>query len=326
MTLKTASQWRSAIAWALSFCLALGLGVYAYHHRAQLLAAAVGVWGAFATWVTGRGRSWLASRDGLGDAAAEGAMRKAQRFCLDLARRIGGGAMPLILRGRPVKPGAPSKPEEKIKMSWLSKILGLDNTPILKDINAVGKVLISTVESTVPGATGIINAAEALGGGPITVGSVTNVLATVEAPVFAAFESGLISWMSSTLNISAEEADDVLNGIATKAGITTTVVTQTTLGTPPAPSAPAPAPKVNAFAPSIASFEPPAGGTGTIVTLTGSGFTGASEVTVNGVQATNVAVITDATITFEVPAGSTPGPIVVTTPNGQASSAEAYGA
>ncbi|MCC3155373.1 IPT/TIG domain-containing protein [Hymenobacter sp. BT770] len=77
--------------------------------------------------------------------------------------------------------------------------------------------------------------------------------------------------------------------------------------------------------PTITSFTPTSGtggavGTGTLVTITGTDFTGATAVKLNGVAATSFAVVDAQTITFTVPATATNGTISVTTPDGTATS------
>ena len=66
--------------------------------------------------------------------------------------------------------------------------------------------------------------------------------------------------------------------------------------------------------PVITSFSPASGYVGSSVVLTGTGFTGATQVTFNGTAATVVAVNSDTQITVTVPAGASTGPIRVTTP------------
>ena len=66
--------------------------------------------------------------------------------------------------------------------------------------------------------------------------------------------------------------------------------------------------------PVISSFSPASGYVGTSVVLTGTGFTGATQVTFNGTVATAVTVNSDTQITVTVPAGSSTGPVGVTTP------------
>jgi len=75
--------------------------------------------------------------------------------------------------------------------------------------------------------------------------------------------------------------------------------------------------------PVLTSFSPTSGVVGTLVTLTGTGFTGASAVSFNGTVAPYT-VVTDATITATVPAGATSGTVQVTTPGGTATSAVAF--
>jgi hypothetical protein len=72
--------------------------------------------------------------------------------------------------------------------------------------------------------------------------------------------------------------------------------------------------------PTITSFSPGSGAVGTTVTITGTGFTGATSVRFNGTwSAPNVA--SDTSISATVPAGATTGRISVTTPGGTGQSA-----
>lgn len=73
--------------------------------------------------------------------------------------------------------------------------------------------------------------------------------------------------------------------------------------------------------PVITSLTPESGSPGTLVTVTGANFTGATAVTVNGVPVNQLTVVDDQTLTFKVPAGATTGPVQVTTPLGTATSA-----
>ena len=76
--------------------------------------------------------------------------------------------------------------------------------------------------------------------------------------------------------------------------------------------------------PTITSFTPAFGPVGTVVTLTGTGFTGAPAVRFNGTAATNVTVVSATSIRATVAAGSTSGLITVSTSAGTGSSATPF--
>ena len=76
-------------------------------------------------------------------------------------------------------------------------------------------------------------------------------------------------------------------------------------------------------APSVTSFLPASGIVGSGVTVTGSGFTGATAVKFNGVAA-SFAVLSDTRVNTVVPTGATSGPISVTTPNGTGTSSGSF--
>ncbi len=76
--------------------------------------------------------------------------------------------------------------------------------------------------------------------------------------------------------------------------------------------------------PVIASFTPASGPVNTVVTLTGTGFAGTSAVKFNGTAAASFSVTDATTIVATVAAGTTTGTISVTTPNGIATSANAF--
>jgi hypothetical protein len=71
--------------------------------------------------------------------------------------------------------------------------------------------------------------------------------------------------------------------------------------------------------PAITGFSPGMGPAGTVVTITGTSFTGATSVTFGGAPAASLTV-TASQITATVPAAAVTGPIVVTTPGGTATS------
>lgn len=76
-------------------------------------------------------------------------------------------------------------------------------------------------------------------------------------------------------------------------------------------------------APTISSFSPGSGRAGTIVTILGSGFTGATAVAFNGASA-GFTVNSDGQITATVPGGATTGPISVTTPAGKGTTSKSF--
>lgn len=78
------------------------------------------------------------------------------------------------------------------------------------------------------------------------------------------------------------------------------------------------------FVPSISSFSPGVGPAGTVVTITGSHFTGPNSVDFNGTAATSFSVTDDSHISATVPSGATVGPIHVVSGNGTATSSSNY--
>jgi hypothetical protein len=72
--------------------------------------------------------------------------------------------------------------------------------------------------------------------------------------------------------------------------------------------------------PTITSFNPTSGPIGTSVTITGTRFTGATDVEFDDHNAGTFTVNSGTQITATVPAGATTGPISVTTPGGTATS------
>lgn len=73
-------------------------------------------------------------------------------------------------------------------------------------------------------------------------------------------------------------------------------------------------------APSISSFAPSSGIAGTVVTITGANFTGATSVKFNGVTASTFTVVSTTQIRATVPSGASSGKISVTTAGGTAQS------
>jgi photosystem II stability/assembly factor-like uncharacterized protein len=76
--------------------------------------------------------------------------------------------------------------------------------------------------------------------------------------------------------------------------------------------------------PAITGFSPTSGPVSTSVTVTGTGFTGATAVTFGGTAAISYSVVSDTQITTAVPAGATSGTISVTTPGGTGASASSF--
>lgn len=76
-------------------------------------------------------------------------------------------------------------------------------------------------------------------------------------------------------------------------------------------------------APQVTAFSPLAGVVGTLVTIAGTNFTGATSVSFGSVSAA-ISRVTATTIEVAVPVGATNAPINVVTPNGTASSAQSF--
>lgn len=76
--------------------------------------------------------------------------------------------------------------------------------------------------------------------------------------------------------------------------------------------------------PAVSSIAPGSGAVGSQVTITGSGFLGATAVKFGGVKSTSFAVNSATSITAAVPVGAKTGKISVTTPGGTASSAGVF--
>ena len=79
-----------------------------------------------------------------------------------------------------------------------------------------------------------------------------------------------------------------------------------------------------AVTPSIDGFQPSRGAPGTIVTITGQAFTGATAVRVGAVLAANISVTGSTQITAAVPPTALSGPLSVTTASGTGTSASSF--
>ena len=114
---------------------------------------------------------------------------------------------------------------------------------------------------------------------------------------------------SATFNVLS---DTYMTAVVPTSGTTGTVTVTTPGGTLKSK-------QVFKVVPLLKSFSPTSGPVGTQVTITGSGFTGASKVTFGGVKATTYTVDSGTQITAMVPSGATTGKIAVTTAGGTAS-------
>ncbi|WP_338868383.1 IPT/TIG domain-containing protein [Myxococcus stipitatus] len=77
-------------------------------------------------------------------------------------------------------------------------------------------------------------------------------------------------------------------------------------------------------APSLTRITPSEGGVDTLVTLYGSGFTGSTRVTFNGVPARSLYFSSDGSMSVQVPPGATSGPLQVTNALGSATSSTSF--
>ncbi|MBJ6111485.1 IPT/TIG domain-containing protein [Hymenobacter sp. BT523] len=106
--------------------------------------------------------------------------------------------------------------------------------------------------------------------------------------------------------------------------ITATVPTGATTGplavTTPVNTAVSTSPFTVILPPTITSFSPSAGQPGTVVVVTGTGFTGATQVTFNGTVAPVFTVNSATQITVTVPTGATTGPVAITATGGTGTS------
>ena len=76
--------------------------------------------------------------------------------------------------------------------------------------------------------------------------------------------------------------------------------------------------------PVISSLSPATGPAGTLVTITGANFTGATSLTLNGVTVTGFTVVNATTITLTIPAGATTGDLIVTTAGGASANGRVF--
>lgn len=131
---------------------------------------------------------------------------------------------------------------------------------------------------------------------------------------------------ASTVTFNGKAAASFTVNSATQ--ITATVASGTTTGAIALKNPAGTAASTTSFsviaAPVISSFNPGSGPVGNSVVITGSNFTGATAVAINGKAATSFAVNSATQITAVVASGTTSGKITVTTPGGTATSAGSF--
>ena len=122
--------------------------------------------------------------------------------------------------------------------------------------------------------------------------------------------------VDSDTQITATVPSGATSGLitVTTSGGTATSGSSFTVTNPPPPQP----------APTISSFTPAMGPVGTVVTINGSAFMGASSVKFNGTPATGYTVTSDTQITATVPSGASTGPISLATANGTGTSSNPF--
>ena len=192
----------------------------------------------------------------------------------------------------------------------------------------------TSITTTVPaGATGGAIAVTTPGGTATSVAS----FAVIPAPTLTGFTpgSGPVATSVTLTGTGLTGASAVrFNGTAAVFGvdsatqITATVPAGATSGKIAVTTPGGGATSASSFsvipAPTLSGFTPGSGPVGATVTLTGSGFSGATAVAFNGVSAAVFTVVSPTQITATVPAGATSGTIAVTTPGGSATSAASF--
>ena len=152
--------------------------------------------------------------------------------------------------------------------------------------------------------TGASDFGDSLCAGPYS-GKVKNPVLYVDDAISAA-TSGYLAAHAATIDTAriiggtSTVPDSAIPELKTAAGDTTPVATPT-----PTPAPPPPAPEPPAPAPPTVTGNAPATGPaagGTVITITGTGFTAGATVTVGGTPATGVTVVSATTITATVPA------------------------
>lgn len=131
---------------------------------------------------------------------------------------------------------------------------------------------------------------------------------------FAAFS--LASQAQGTLTVNGTQCTTAWSISATASGTVVNVPAACLGGTPVVCNA--------TGAPTISSFTPVAGNASTLITISGTNLCNPTSVTVNGIAATGLITSTGGSLTAIVGAGTTTGPVAVTTASGTATSASNF--
>lgn len=137
--------------------------------------------------------------------------------------------------------------------------------------------------------------------GVVPVGTVSFDAGTLHLGTVTVTKSGQAKLSTSALPVGANTIAVSYTPTSTNFLSSTGTITITTY----------PKPMVTGVSPATGT-----GGGGTVVTLTGTGFTGATGVTFDGVDATNLQVVSDTQLTVVTPAGSGKVNVAVQTPGG----------
>jgi hypothetical protein len=146
----------------------------------------------------------------------------------------------------------------------------------------------------------------------VTAGTVVHILGTgftgtsavtiggIAVTSFTVVSDGQISAVVNPNSMSGSISVTTSRGTATRAGVIVTAASPQT------------------GMPQISNFLPPSTGAGTEIAIVGSGFTGATAVSIGGVPVASFKVVTPSFIEAVVGAGAS-GSVIVTTPSGTAS-------
>ena len=232
-------------------------------------------------------------------------------------------------------------------------------SPFVKIVNWAGKVG-TTVELLGQGFTGTTGVS--FGGVSATFHNVSDTYMTALVPAGAKTGTVTVTTFTGSMNsnhaflvtpvITSIPASGVVGAAITITGVSLSQTTKVTIGGRPAvftvvsdtqvtatvpagaktgakilvttPGGVAASPGTFAVVPVVKTFSPTSGPVGTAVTITGTSFTGATNVTFGGVAATSYSVINDQQVDALVPAGAVTGKITITTPGGTGISSTSF--